>query len=177
MTIIRSDLWKQIKDPNTIVTEEDECFQGVTHDGLKIVGVTQLTLHFGKLHVKHPVLIVDKIGHKFILGNDCLTQYKCDRLNSAKAIVFVGKLVPYTIFRSTVNSICLVICSTTTTIGPYEEMVLRLYSTRMHTTRQIRLSCSNQTLLRQAQHLKQAFWSTTHRLWYYSSSRIFCLRL
>ena len=73
VTIIRSDLWKQIKDPSTIVNEEEECFQGVTHDTLKIVGVTQLTLHFGKLQVKHPVLIVDNIAHKFILGNDVLT--------------------------------------------------------------------------------------------------------
>ena len=83
-----------------------------------------MTLHFGKLHVKHPVLIVDKIAHKFILGNDFLTQYKCDLLNFAKAIVFGNVQVPYTLFRSTVNSICPVIYSTTTTIGPYEEMVL-----------------------------------------------------
>ena len=90
MTIICSDLWKQIIDPNTIVKEEEECFLGVTHDGLKIVGVTQLTLNFGKLHVKHLVLIVDKIAHKFILGDDFLSQYKCDSLNSVKAIVFGG---------------------------------------------------------------------------------------
>ena len=32
--------------------------------------------------------------------------------------------VPYTLFMLTVNSICLVICSTTTTIKPYEKMVL-----------------------------------------------------
>ena len=96
MTIIRSDLWKQIKDPNTIVNEENKCFQEVTHDGLKIVGVTQLTLHFGNLHVKHPVFIVDKIAHKFILGNDFLTQYKCDILNSAKAIAFGGQHTVHT---------------------------------------------------------------------------------
>ena len=53
-----------------------------------------MTLHFGKLHVKHPVLIVDKIAHKFILGNDFLTQDKCDLLNAAKAIVFGGEQVP-----------------------------------------------------------------------------------
>ena len=97
MTIIRSDLWKQIKDPNIIVNEEEECIQGVTHDGLKIVRVTHMTLHFGKLHVIHPVLIVDKIAHKFIHGNDFLTQYKCDLLNSAKSIVFGGEQVPYTL--------------------------------------------------------------------------------
>ena len=47
-----------------------------------------MTLHFGNIHVKHPVLIVDKIAHKFILGNDFLKQYKCDLLNSTRAIVF-----------------------------------------------------------------------------------------
>ena len=96
----------------------------MTHDKLKIVGVTQLSFHFGKLHVEHPVLIVDKIAHKFILGNYFLTQYKCDLINSAKAIVFGGERVPYRLFRSTVNSICQVNCSTTTTIGLYEEIVL-----------------------------------------------------
>ena len=125
VTIIRSDFWKQVKDKNTLVNEEEECFQGVTHDGLKIVGITQLNLHFGMLNVKHPVLIVDKIAHKFILGNDFLTKYKCDLLNSAKVIVFGGQQVPYTLFRSTVNSICQVICSSVTTDNPYEDMVLQ----------------------------------------------------
>ena len=83
-----------------------------------------MTLHFEILHVKHPLLIVDKIAHKFILGNDFLTQYKCDILNSVEAIVLYNELVPYTLFGSTVNSICPVICLTTTTTGPYEEMVL-----------------------------------------------------
>ena len=146
VTIIRSDFWKQVKDPNTLVNEEEECFQGVTHDGLKIVGITQLNLHFGKLHVKHPVLIVDKIAHKFILGNDFLTKYNCDLLNSAKAIVFGGQQVPYTLFRSTVNSICPVICSSATTVGPYEEWFYLLCSTRRHTTRRIKHFYSNQQL-------------------------------
>ena len=83
-----------------------------------------MTLHFGKLHVKIPVLIVDKIAHNFILGNNFLTQYKCNLFNSAKAIVFGGEQVSYTLFRSTVNSICPVICSTTTSIGTYEELIL-----------------------------------------------------
>ena len=74
VTINRSDLWKQIKYPNSLLNEEEECFQGVTHDGLKIVGVTHMTLHLGKLHVKHPALIVDKIANKFIFGNEFLTQ-------------------------------------------------------------------------------------------------------
>ena len=91
----------------------------MTLDRLKIVNVTHMTLHFGKLHVKHPVLILNKIAYKFILGNDFLTQYKCDLLNSARSIVFGGEQVPYTLLRSTVNSLCPVICSTTTTIGFY----------------------------------------------------------
>ena len=122
--MIRSDLWIQITYSNTIVTEEEKCFQGVTHDGLKIVGVTLLSVNFGKLHVKHPVLIVDKIAQKFIFRIDFLTQYKCDLLNSDIAIVFGSKQVPYTLFRSTVNSIFPMICSTTTTFGPYEKMEL-----------------------------------------------------
>ena len=96
----------------------------MTHDEQKIVGVTLSTLHFAKLDVKHPVLIVDKIAHKVILGNDFLTQNKCDLLNSARAIVCGGQQVPYTLFRSTINLICPVICSTNNTIGPYEVMVL-----------------------------------------------------
>ena len=96
MTIICSELWKQIKDLNTIVNETDEFFQRVTHDKLKIMGVTQLKLHLVKLHVKHSVLIVDKIARKFILENDFLTQYKCVLLNSTKAIMFGGEQVPYT---------------------------------------------------------------------------------
>ena len=60
----------------------------MTHDKLNIVGAIHMTLHFEKLHVKHLVLIVDKIARKFILGNDFLTQYKCDLLNSGRAIVF-----------------------------------------------------------------------------------------
>ena len=38
--------------------------------------------------------------------------------------MFNGEQVPYTLIRSTVNSIFPVICSTTTTIGPDEKMVL-----------------------------------------------------
>ena len=83
MTIIRLYLNTKIKYPNTLVNAKEECFQGLTHYGIKIMRVTQLTLHFGKLHVKHPVLIVDKIANEFIFGNDLLTQYKCDLLNSA----------------------------------------------------------------------------------------------
>ena len=120
----------------------------MTNDGLNIVGVTYMTLYFGTLHVKHPVLIVDKMAHKFILGIDSLTQYKCDLLNSAKSIVFGGEKVPYTLFRSTVNSICRVICSTTTTIVPYEKMVLpALLNANAH-------YATNQTLLLVATTLK-----------------------
>ena len=87
MTIIWFDFWKQIEDPNTIINEKEE-FQGVKHDGLKIVKVTHMTLHFEKQHGKNLMLIVDKLAHKLIIGNEFLTQYKCDLLNSAKAIVF-----------------------------------------------------------------------------------------
>ena len=99
-------------------------FSNVTHNGLRIVKITQLKLHFEKLHVKHSVHIVDKIAHNIIFGNDILTQYKCYLLNSARAIVLTGYQIPFKIFRSTVNLICPVICSRTTTIVPYEDIVL-----------------------------------------------------
>ena len=50
-----------------------------------------MTLHIRKLHVKHLVLIVDTIAHRFIFGHDFMKQYKCDLLNSSEAIVFGGK--------------------------------------------------------------------------------------
>ena len=83
----------------------------MTHDRLKIIKVTQLTLHFKQFNVKHPEFIVDKIARKFIIGNDFMTQYKCDLLNSANTIVFGGEQVPYKLLRSTVYSICSIICS------------------------------------------------------------------
>ena len=76
------------------------------------------------MHIEHPVVVVDKIAHKFILGNDFLVQHKCDILNSDGSIVFGNKSVPYTLFRSTINLICPVICPSRTEIGPYEEAII-----------------------------------------------------
>lgn len=108
----------------TIVNAEKECIQEVTHDGQQVVKVTQLILHFINVYVKHPLLIVNKIAHKLIVENDFLTLYKSDLLNTAKAIVFRGSQVSYTLFMSTVNSICWMICSTTATIRLYEIIAL-----------------------------------------------------
>ena len=115
-----------------------------------------MILHFGKLQVKHLVLIVDKITHSFILGNDFLTEYKCDLLNCAKAIVFGGEHIPYVLFRFTVNSICTIICFTTTTSGPYEKIIPPALLDANAAMQQIRLSCSNQQLRRQALYSKHA---------------------
>lgn len=62
-----------------------------------------MTLNSWKLYVKHSVLMVEKIVYKFIVANDFLTQYLYDLLNSAKAIVFDNKHVPYTLFKSILN--------------------------------------------------------------------------
>ena len=124
VTIIRADLWRSLRDPLCPVENEPEDFQGVTRDGLRIIGVTQLEMRVGGLCVKHPVLIADEIAHKFILGNDFLTKHKCDILNSQGVIQFGNERVPYTLFRSTVNSICPVLCTIATTIGPNEEAVV-----------------------------------------------------
>ena len=107
-----------------IVEEEPEDFQGVTRDGLHILGITRLTLKFGDIAVTHPVLIAEAIAHKFILGNDFLTEYKCDIINSEGSILFGGQRVPFTLFRSTINLICPVISTLATTIGPNEEAVI-----------------------------------------------------
>lgn len=104
--------------------EEPEDFQGVTRDGLRIVGLTRLSLKFGGLRVRHPVLIAESIAHKFILGNDFMSEYKCDIINSEGIIQFGNQRVPVTLFRSTVNLICLVICTGATLIGPHEEAVI-----------------------------------------------------
>ena len=124
VTIIRSDLWEQTRDPMAAVEEEVENFQGVTRDGLQIVGVTKLKFSIGGLRVTHPVLIAKEIAHSFILGNDFMNLHKCDIINSEGVIVFGGKRVPFTLFRSTVNLICPIICTVATTIGPYEEAVI-----------------------------------------------------
>ena len=124
VTIIRADLWRSVRDSSEPVENEPEDFQGVTRDGLRILGLTKLEMSVGSLRVKHPVLIADEIAHKFILGNDFLTEHKCDILNLQQVIRFGKESVPYTLFRSTVNSICPVVCTVATTIGPNEEAVV-----------------------------------------------------
>ena len=96
-------------------------------DSLEMVwkSSVSLTSHWiSGLHREHPVVVVDKIAHKFILGNDFLVQYRCDILNSNGKIVFWCKPVPYTLFRSTINLICPVICQARTEIEPYEEAII-----------------------------------------------------
>ena len=44
VTIIRYDFKKQVRDPTGAVEEEPEDFQGVTQDGLRVVGLTRLNL-------------------------------------------------------------------------------------------------------------------------------------
>ena len=63
------------------------------------------------------VLIAEAIAHKFILGTDFCTEYKCDIINSEKFILFGDQRVTFTLFRSTVNLICPVISTSATTIG------------------------------------------------------------
>ena len=124
VTLIRADMWEQLRQPHNKLLIEQEKFQGVTRDGLRVFGLAYLKLEFGSLHIEHPVVVVDKIAHKFILGNDFLIQYQCDILNSDGVIVFVKKSVPYTLFRSTINLICPVICQSRTEIEPYKEAVI-----------------------------------------------------
>ena len=57
VTIFRSDLWDKLRSTDETVHKEEENVQGVTHDGLHILGITNLNLKFGALQVKHPVLI------------------------------------------------------------------------------------------------------------------------
>ena len=53
-----------------------------------------------------------------------MTEHKCDFINSESVIQFGDQRVPFTLFRSTVNLICPVICMGATIIGPNEEAVL-----------------------------------------------------
>ena len=82
VTIKRSDLLDQVRESSDIVNEEPKDFQGDTRDGLRILGFTRLKLKFSCIVVNHPVLIAVAIPHRFILGNDFLTEYKCDIINS-----------------------------------------------------------------------------------------------
>ena len=117
-------MWEQLRQTQNKLLIQEEEFQGVTRDGLRVFGLAYLKLEFGSLHIEHPVVIVDKITHKFILGNDFLIQYQCNILNSDGVIVFGKKSVPYTLFRPTINLICPVICHSRTEIEPYKKAVI-----------------------------------------------------
>ena len=39
---------------------------------MRVFGLAHLKLLFGSLNIVHPVVVVDKIAHKFILGDDFL---------------------------------------------------------------------------------------------------------
>ena len=124
VTLIRADMWEQVSQPHSKLLIEEEKFQGVTRDGLRVFGLVHLKYEFGCLHFEHPVVVVNKIAHKFILGNDFLVAHRCDILNSDGTIVFGCKPVPYTLFRSTMNLIHPVICQARTEIEPYEEAII-----------------------------------------------------
>ena len=66
MTIIRTDLWRRVRNPATPLEKEPEDFKGVTQAGLNILGISKLSIQIGNISVEHPVLIADKIAHKFI---------------------------------------------------------------------------------------------------------------
>ena len=124
VTLIRPDMWEQVKQLTNKLLVEEKQFQGVIRDGLRVIGVAHLKLEFWSLHIEHPVVVVDKIAYKFILGNDFLIAHRCDILNSDGTIVFGCKSVPYTLFRSIINLICPVICQAQTEIEPYEEEII-----------------------------------------------------
>ena len=53
-----------------------------------------------------------------------MTEHKCTIINSEGVIQFGDQRVPFTLFRSTVNLICPVICTGATIVGPNEEAVI-----------------------------------------------------
>ena len=59
VTLIRADMWEQVRQPYNKLLIEEEKFQGVTRDGLRVFGLVHLKLEFGRLHIEHPVVIVD----------------------------------------------------------------------------------------------------------------------
>ena len=124
VTIMRRDLRNEVSGDNELLNTEEEHFQGVTEHGLEMLGRTHVRLRFEKLDVAHPVVVVDNIAHKFIIGNDFLLLYKCDILYLQDAKLFGGKLVPFKLFRSTINLISPVICQATTEVGPSEEVAI-----------------------------------------------------
>ena len=124
-TLIRADMWEQVRRPhNKLLIDKTKQFQGVTRDGLRVFGLVHLKLEFGSLHIDHQVVVVDKIAHKCILGNDFLVAHRCDILNSEGTIVFGCKPVPHMLFRSTINLICPVMSQARIEIEPYEETII-----------------------------------------------------
>ena len=117
-------MWEQIRQPHNKLLIEDEKFQGVTWDGLRVFGLVNLKLEFKSQQIENPVVVVDKITLKFILGNDFLVAHQCNILNSDGTIVFGSKPVPYTLFCSAINLICPVICKAWKEIEPYEEVII-----------------------------------------------------
>ena len=87
VTIIRADFWRQIRDLATPVENVPEDVQGVTRDGLHIIGITRFILKIGGLQFAHPVLIAESIAHKFTLGNDSHSaQIRHDELAGSYSI-------------------------------------------------------------------------------------------
>ena len=100
---------------------------------MRVLGFAHRKLQFGSLRIEPPVVVVDKIAHKFILGNDFFVQYQYDILNSDNVVVLGKKSVPYTLFRLTINLICFVICQLRTEIEPYVKAVIpRLLDSSRH---------------------------------------------
>ena len=62
VTLIRADMWEQVRQPHNKLLIEEKKFQGVTRDGLRVFGLAHLKLQFGSLHIEHPVVVVDKIA-------------------------------------------------------------------------------------------------------------------
>ena len=143
----------------------------------KYYGVTQLTLNL-KQTTREAFNANSRYDRpQYYSWKRLFDTVNCDLLNSAKVNGFGGEQVSYTLFRSTVNSICPVNKSTTTTIGLYKKLYLPLCLMRTHTMQRIKLSCLKKTTLKTSPILKARVMVTTHRLWYYCSSQIFCLSL
>ena len=59
VTQIRAEMWEQVRQSHNKLFIEEEKFQGVTRDGLRVVGLAHFKLEFGNLHNEHPVVVVD----------------------------------------------------------------------------------------------------------------------
>ena len=95
--IMRRDLWNEVSGDNELHTDEKD-FQRVTEHGLEMLGQTHVRLRFEQFDVAHPVVIINNIAHKFIIGNDFLLLNKSDIFYSEDAILFGGKFVPFKLF-------------------------------------------------------------------------------